>query len=322
MWKLNLGWDVVRIDGGLKFFSDAKAFHVTIPEADAEILLEYGGFVLKDEESGRSYSELAKSLSALGAITRFNPDAECWGQSLQSRYFLHTGADPTWIADNLANSAILILGLGGTGSVVLEHVAPSGLGRFILVDDDIVEASNLERQLMYNARSIGHSKVHCASRHVLDRNPNAHIDVFETRIESKEVLFALLDKVEKIDACAVCIDHPPDQIFDIASSVLWERNIPFVHGGVMCRSGFWGPFFSRTHGSPEPKKFSIWNVPSQKTLHPNPAKICFSPYNAIIAGFMAADLLHFLSGVTHYVDFKERTFFNFNTCTQEKIPCR
>ncbi|MBS7654597.1 HesA/MoeB/ThiF family protein [Candidatus Bathyarchaeota archaeon] len=75
----------------------------------------------------------------------------------------------------LANSSVCIAGLGGLGSPVALQLAAMGVGHIRLVDQDIVELSNLHRQILYGANFVGYPKVEVAAKRLKELNP--HIEV-------------------------------------------------------------------------------------------------------------------------------------------------
>lgn len=76
----------------------------------------------------------------------------------------------------LARTAVLIVGVGGLGSVVAQSLCAAGIGHLTLVDPDCVEESNLHRQSLYRMRDIGKQKGKAAHDALLEANPHAHID--------------------------------------------------------------------------------------------------------------------------------------------------
>ncbi|MEL0253245.1 MAG: ThiF family adenylyltransferase, partial [Novosphingobium sp.] len=63
----------------------------------------------------------------------------------------------------LAQSHVVLIGMGGIGSPALQYLAGAGIGRLTLVDDDVVEASNLQRQTIYSEADIGKAKAEAAA---------------------------------------------------------------------------------------------------------------------------------------------------------------
>ena len=124
---------------------------------------------------------------------------------------------------SLKNKKIAVFGLGGVGSFVCEVLARSGIGNFILVDNDTINESNLNRQLYALNSTIGKLKVEVAKERILDINPNVTIEIFPT--------FVLGDTINDIDFSHV--DYIIDAIDTVTAKLLLiekakELNIPII----------------------------------------------------------------------------------------------
>ena len=104
--------------------------------------------------------------------------------------------------NKLKYSKVAIFGLGGVGSYVAEGLVRSGVGKFILVDKDVVEITNLNRQLIATTKTMGQSKVDVAKQRVLEINPNAEVEIYKEFFMPKTT--GILDKT--IDYIVDCID--------------------------------------------------------------------------------------------------------------------
>lgn len=80
--------------------------------------------------------------------------------------------------DILQKSTVAIFGLGGVGSYALEALARCGIGNFILIDNDKISSSNINRQLLALNSTVGKLKVDVATKHVQDINPRVNIKTF------------------------------------------------------------------------------------------------------------------------------------------------
>ena len=78
----------------------------------------------------------------------------------------------------LKNSSVLVVGAGGLGSPLLLYLAAAGVGRIGIIDPDVVDMSNLQRQVLYNVADIGKSKAETAREKLLAMNPHITIDAF------------------------------------------------------------------------------------------------------------------------------------------------
>ncbi|MBR3324669.1 MAG: tRNA threonylcarbamoyladenosine dehydratase [Clostridia bacterium] len=79
----------------------------------------------------------------------------------------------------LHNSKVAVFGLGGVGSFVTEGLARAGIENFVLVDNDVVDITNLNRQLIATHKTIGKNKVDVMKERILDINPSAKIETFK-----------------------------------------------------------------------------------------------------------------------------------------------
>lgn len=81
--------------------------------------------------------------------------------------------------EKLKKSKVAIFGIGGVGSYVVEGLVRAGVENFILVDNDEVSISNLNRQIIATTKTIGKAKVEVAKTRILDINPNAKVEVYQ-----------------------------------------------------------------------------------------------------------------------------------------------
>lgn len=123
----------------------------------------------------------------------------------------------------LQNAAVMVVGLGAVGGYALEALARSGIGRLVLVDFDVFDESNINRQILALTSTVGQKKTEVARRRVLDINPDC---IVETR-----------DMFVNADTLPQLLDIPVDFVVDAIDAlnpkcclmeVLYERGIPFI----------------------------------------------------------------------------------------------
>jgi len=88
----------------------------------------------------------------------------------------------------LKESRVLLVGAGGLGSPVALYLAAAGVGTIGLVEFDVVDLSNLHRQILHGSAGVGSSKIDSARDRLRDINPNVEIEAYETRFESGQAL--------------------------------------------------------------------------------------------------------------------------------------
>ena len=88
----------------------------------------------------------------------------------------------------LKAASVLVIGTGGLGSPVALYLAAAGIGRIGLVDYDVVDASNLQRQVIHGTSGIGELKVESARDRMLDLNPDIQVDVYNEPFTSANAM--------------------------------------------------------------------------------------------------------------------------------------
>lgn len=124
--------------------------------------------------------------------------------------------------NSFKDKVILVAGLGGVGGTTLEALVRSGFSKFVLVDFDKVDESNLNRQILYSRKDIGRLKVEAAKERVLSLVPEAEVEIISNKIE--EDSFDKFDK--KIDFIVDAIDFIPGklELYKFA----FQKGIPFI----------------------------------------------------------------------------------------------
>lgn len=124
--------------------------------------------------------------------------------------------------EKLQKAKVAIFGIGGVGSYVVEGLARAGIGRFILVDKDEVDITNLNRQIIATTKTIGKSKVEIAKERILEINPEAKVEILQEFFmpESPEIF----DK--SVDYVVDCVDTVAAKIELVVRCE--KQNIPII----------------------------------------------------------------------------------------------
>ena len=111
--------------------------------------------------------------------------------------------------EKLQKAKVAIFGIGGVGSFVVEGLVRAGIEKFILVDNDIVDLTNLNRQVIAIRKTVGKPKVEVAKERILEINPNANVEIYQEFFmpESKDVFDNTVDYiVDSIDTVTAKIE--------------------------------------------------------------------------------------------------------------------
>ncbi len=173
----------------------------------------------------------------------------------------------------LKNSSVITIGTGGLGSPLLIYLAAAGIGRLGIVDFDLVEDSNLQRQIIHTANSIGTEKTDSAKKHLLKINPYCQIDLFNEKLTKDNALNIL----HGYDVICDCSDNFPTRyLINDASTIL---GTPYIYGSI-----------ARFEG-----QTSVFNLtkdsPNYRDLIPNP------PPKELIPSCSEAGVMGILPGI-------------------------
>lgn len=133
--------------------------------------------------------------------------------------------------EKLAVSEVVVIGCGATGSVHAETLARAGVGRLLLVDRDLVEPSNLQRQLLFSERDIGRPKAQAAADRLQEINSGIRVDFRNEDIDSTNI-------EALIHGCALVMDGTDNLKTRMRiNDACVKYGIPWVYAGVMQTQG-------------------------------------------------------------------------------------
>lgn len=141
----------------------------------------------------------------------------------------------------LQKSTVAVVGAGGLGAPVLTYLAAAGVGNIRIIDKDIVEESNLNRQFLYSAEDIGRKKAEAAKEKLKKQNPQIKVTAFSdafTEENGRELL-------KCADVVVDCVDSVKTRIS--VNKICLLLRIPLVEGGIY---GFYGYVTSVFQNSP------------------------------------------------------------------------
>ena len=139
----------------------------------------------------------------------------------------------------LKAARVLLVGAGGLGSPAALYLAAAGVGTLGLVDFDVVDKTNLQRQILHGTSTVGVSKLESATARIHDLNPNVRVETFETRLTSENAL----DIIREFDIVADGTDNFPTRYLVNDACVLLDK--PNVYGSIFRFEGQASVFYAR-----------------------------------------------------------------------------
>jgi sulfur-carrier protein adenylyltransferase/sulfurtransferase len=206
-----------------------------IPDKSSHVLVYCAGgtrsaFAAKTmQELG--YTDVA---SVIGGFNRWKDEGRPWAapKSLtpeqRNRYQRHLLLPEVGEAGQLKllDAKVLLLGAGGLGSPAALYLAAAGVGTLGIIDMDVVDASNLQRQLLHNTDRIGDRKVDSAKKTLTLLNPDVDVVTYDVRLGADNIL----DIIDGYDVIVDGTDNFPTRYLVNDASLV--KRIPVVHGSI------------------------------------------------------------------------------------------
>lgn len=167
----------------------------------------------------------------------------------------------------LKQAKVLVVGAGGLGSPVLLYLAAAGVGKLGIVDDDVVDISNLQRQVLYGVADIGRAKVEVAQQKLQALNPTIEIEIYAMRLTIDNVL----DLIAPYDIVVDGTDNFPTRYLVNDACVLGNKIN--VYGSIFRYEGQVSVFnYPYQDGSRGPNYRDLFPVPPAPDTVPNCAE--------------------------------------------------
>ena len=142
--------------------------------------------------------------------------------------------------EKLKGSSVLVVGAGGLGIPASVYLAAAGVGRLGIVDDDVVERSNLHRQTIYTEEDVGRPKARVAGERLRSVNPHSAIEPHEARLTSANAM----ELLNRYDVMIDCTDNFPTRYLVNDACVLLGK--PDVYASIFRFDGQASVFYART----------------------------------------------------------------------------
>jgi molybdopterin/thiamine biosynthesis adenylyltransferase/rhodanese-related sulfurtransferase len=269
------------------------------------------------------YTDVA---SVIGGFNRWKDEGREWAtpQSLTSeqrnRYQRHLLLPEIGETGQLKllDSKVLLLGAGGLGSPAAIYLAAAGVGTLGIIDMDVVDASNLQRQILHNTDRIGERKVDSAKKTLTLMNPDVNVVTYDVRLGADNIL----DIIDGYDVIVDGTDNFPTRYLVNDASLI--KNIPVVHGSIFRFEG-------------QITVFNPWVGPCYRCMipEPPPAELAPSCSEAGVLGVLPGivgsiqaveaikillDLGETLQGRLLAYDALEQSFRTFNVHRDPECP--
>ena len=254
---------------------------------------------------------LVGELEALHLAERLGPSADT-GLNAATRerfarqlaYFadvLGPGQSTAAAQRRLLEATVVIVGCGGLGSWVAAGLACAGVGRLVLVDDDAVALSNLNRQLLFRHADVGRPKVHAAAEALRAFNPDLKVVTHHRRVASAHDVEALARGAQLVIGVA---DQPPYDITDWINRGCFAAGVPHVSAaqfpphvriGPLVRPGTTGCTECQTRAAR--RAFPEYDALVAYRKRRAGAAATLGPLSGLVGSTVSMDAVHLIAGI-------------------------
>ena len=193
----------------------------------------------------------------------------------------------------LKAAKVLVVGSGGLGSPVLLYLAAAGVGTLGIIDFDVVDDSNLQRQILFGVESIGVPKVEAARQRLLSLNPHIRIQVYNEQLTSKNAL----DIIKEYDVVADGTDNFPTRYLVNDACILTGK--PNIYASIFQFEGQVSVFnYRNAKGETGPNYRDLYPTPPPPGLVPSCAEGgVLGVLPGIIGSMQASEVIKVITGV-------------------------
>ncbi len=237
-----------------------------IPDKEARVVV-YCAAGVRSVFAARTLAELGYTnvASMAGGFNRWKDEGRPWSTpqvlsaERRNRYQRHLLLPEIGMSGQLKllESKVLVLGAGGLGSPASIYLAAAGVGTIGILDDDVVDLSNLQRQILHNGGRIGERKVDSAKKTLTALNPDVNVVTHDVRLRADNVVELLSGYDLVVDAT----DNFPSRYL-VNDAALLTR-VPVVHGSIFRFEGqatvfqpYVGPCYRCLFPEPPPAEFA------------------------------------------------------------------
>jgi molybdopterin/thiamine biosynthesis adenylyltransferase/rhodanese-related sulfurtransferase len=206
-----------------------------VPDRDAKLIVHCAGGT-RSVFAAKTLEELGYTdvVSVAGGFNRWKDEGRDWRvpraltPDQRNRYQRHLLLPEVDVAGQLKllDSKVLLLGAGGLGSPAALYLAAAGVGTIGIIDMDVVDESNLQRQILHNLERIGERKVDSAKKTISLINPDVNVVTYDVRLGADNVF----DIIQGYDLIVDGTDNFPTRYLVNDASV--KLGIPVIHGSI------------------------------------------------------------------------------------------
>ena len=267
-----------------------------LDDAARRVLAALGPAPIRTADLGVEAVPVLAGLEAAGVVMAASADTAGVRHERQEPYLAELGLTQR----RLREASVVVLGCGGLGTWAVAALASLGIGRLVIADDDTVEPSNLNRQVLFNEADVGASKVEGAARWARAFDSSLTVVAHRERVRSPADVEALLDGA---DALVQTADWPPYELNRWVNAACLARGVPFISAGQVPPLLRIGPFYvpGRTacfacHERQLRAASPLYDeLVEHRRSHAGDPAVTLGPSSGLVGTLVAGEVLHLLA---------------------------
>jgi molybdopterin/thiamine biosynthesis adenylyltransferase/rhodanese-related sulfurtransferase len=206
-----------------------------LTDRDAPLIVQCAGGV-RSVFAAKTLEELGYTdvVSMAGGFNKWKDEGRAWRTpqvltpDQRNRYQRHLLLPEVGVEGQLKllDAKVLLLGAGGLGSPAALYLAAAGVGTIGIIDMDVVDVSNLQRQILHNMDRVGERKVDSAKKTLTAINPDVNVVAYDTRLGADNVM----ELLEEYDLVVDGADNFPSRY--LLNDAALKTGVPVVHGSI------------------------------------------------------------------------------------------
>ncbi|MEU4830146.1 ThiF family adenylyltransferase [Streptosporangium sp. NPDC023615] len=232
------------------------------------------------------HPELLRELAARGMLVAKPPTDEPGQLTRQLRWLAHRSSRPDEPQATIAAHRAVILGCGGIGCLAATHLAAMGVGELALVDHDLVEITNFNRQLTYRRSDLGRPKAEALGDFLAERYPATEVSTLNAFVDTRAALEdnGLVGGSGTTLFC--CADRPAGTLSALVARVAREHGTPVLFAAAGLTEAAVGPLLTADGTVPFTEEMDRVGTVAGRSVHDPIMGASLAPVNTVAAAWM------------------------------------
>lgn len=221
------------------------------------------------------------------------------------------------VQKKISNSHVVVLGVGGIGNYASIALASAGIGQITLIDGDVIELSNLNRQFLFSESDIGKIKIDIVKERILSYNSKIKVENIIKQIETEDDFKSVFNNLSNVDFVLVSADRPRNLI-NWVDNYSKSLKVPFIPCGYMGNQGVVGPLVDNTtkrHNEicpiPEFINSQKNQIQEWNTEYYNPPSLGCT--NGILSNIATFEIIKYITGICLPISLGKRIVVDLET---------